>query len=39
MKLCEKISVLNFGKFLAFGTPDEIRGNDEVIKAYLGEEE
>ncbi len=36
MGLCEKITVLNFGKLLAAGTPDEIRNNKDVIEAYLG---
>jgi len=29
--------VINQGRPLASGTPDEIRRNDDVIKAYLGE--
>ena len=37
MGICEKITVLNYGMMLACGTPDEIRSNPEVIKAYLGE--
>ncbi len=39
MKLCEQIMVINFGKFVAFGTPAQIQGNDAVIEAYLGVEE
>lgn len=37
MELCEKITVLNLGKILAKGTPEEIQRNPDVIKAYLGD--
>jgi len=36
MKICDEITVLSFGRKLAEGTPDEVRRNPEVIKAYLG---
>ena len=34
--LAHRIVVLNFGKVIADGTPDEVRENEEVLAAYLG---
>lgn len=36
MGLCQQITVLNFGKVIAVGKPDEVRAHPEVIEAYLG---
>ena len=36
MGICEGIAVLNFGRIIAKGTPDQIQGNPQVVEAYLG---
>jgi branched-chain amino acid transport system ATP-binding protein len=36
MDLCHRIMVMVEGRVLAIGTPDEIRGNKQVLDAYLG---
>jgi branched-chain amino acid transport system ATP-binding protein len=37
MTLCRNITVIDFGHEIAQGSPDEIRANPKVIKAYLGD--
>jgi branched-chain amino acid transport system ATP-binding protein len=37
MSISDRIVVINQGRPLAAGTPDEIKQNPDVIKAYLGE--
>jgi branched-chain amino acid transport system permease protein len=34
--ICDRVTVLNLGKVLAAGTPEEIRSHREVVSAYLG---
>jgi branched-chain amino acid transport system ATP-binding protein len=36
MEVCDRIHVLDQGRTLAQGTPDDVRGNIDVANAYLG---
>lgn len=36
MGICERLMVLDYGRVIASGTPEEIKSNPDVIKAYLG---
>ena len=39
MGLCEQIAVLNFGRIIAEGRPEQIRSDPQVIEAYLGRDD
>jgi branched-chain amino acid transport system ATP-binding protein len=39
MRVCDRIHVLNFGAVIASGTPSDIRNDEGVQRAYLGQAE
>ena len=39
MDVCDRITVLDFGKVIAEGSPEEVRENPAVVSAYLGAQE
>ena len=38
MSLCERIAVLDFGKLISLGEPEQVKNDPAVIEAYLGDE-
>jgi branched-chain amino acid transport system ATP-binding protein len=38
MAVCDRICVLDFGRLVCAGTPDEVRADERVVEAYLGRE-
>jgi branched-chain amino acid transport system ATP-binding protein len=38
MSVCDRVAVLDFGRLIATGTPDEVQADERVLDAYLGVE-
>jgi branched-chain amino acid transport system ATP-binding protein len=38
MSVCDRICVLDFGREICTGSPEQVRGNEKVLEAYLGRE-
>jgi branched-chain amino acid transport system ATP-binding protein len=38
-RLCDRVSVMANGRLIAAGRPEDIRNNEDVQRAYLGDEE
>ena len=39
MKVCDRITVLSYGKKICEGSPEHVKNDKQVIEAYLGEED
>ena len=39
MSICDRLTVMNYGRKIAGGSCDQVRCNEQVIEAYLGQEE
>jgi branched-chain amino acid transport system ATP-binding protein len=37
MRICNRIYVLDYGKIIAEGAPEQIREDPQVVRAYLGQ--